>query len=121
MENKINQILNEYDFTDSIIYQIEVSDLLTKVVLKIDYYWDYHEGKENTRKFIFEFEDCSKIESNLSENALISMKKGDRYSHFTTIDIRCIGENLVEFFNDYRAKPFLRIAAKKINIYIEKD
>lgn len=44
--NNMNKILNEYEFTDSVITEMKWEDNLLDFSITVDYYWDIHEGKK---------------------------------------------------------------------------
>lgn len=49
LANNLNEILEKYDFTDSIITSVKWSENKLDLIVSVDYYWDVQEGRDTTR------------------------------------------------------------------------
>ncbi len=120
MNDKMNKIMDEYDFTDSIIYKIETFNFLSKILLEIDYYWGFVENKRETN-IVVEFNKCSKIVNNISRSTIGVLEKEENiFSYYTIVKMKLENENLISFYNDFTGDPFLIIEFGEMNIYEKK-
>ncbi len=121
MGNKINKILNQYDFTDSIIYKIETFNFLSKIVLEIDYYWGFMENKRETN-IVLQFDRCNKIENRIPKNIIEMLEKGENiFSYYTVVKTEVENENRISFYNDFTEEAFLIIEFEEFKIYEKKN
>lgn len=60
LANNIKEILENYDFTDSIVTCIKWADNLIDLIITVDYYWDIQNGSDNTRLLNLVFKNCTK-------------------------------------------------------------
>ncbi len=114
----MSNILNEFDFTDSIIVNLSTSDYSTKLSMTIDYYWDIQLGHSSTRLLVLEFDKCYKIETVFTDEILHNLdKSGYRNSFFTIVKIDKISETEVAFYNNFNSTYFLKVKFATVKIY----
>jgi hypothetical protein len=61
LSNNLNEILEKYDFTDSIIVNAKWADNLVDLIIKVDYYWNIQEGRNTARLLQIVFKNCLKV------------------------------------------------------------
>lgn len=129
--NNMNKILNEYEFTDSVITEMKWEDNLLDFSITVDYYWDIHEGKKTSRLLKIVFKDCVKAQFCLAEKVFAvpreHIKPANIISWFTIVlfydenryDVKTnFGEfteikiHTLDFEN-----PFLHIVCKDMELY----
>lgn len=49
LANNLNNILEDFDFTDSIATEVKWSKHLVDLEVVVDYYWDIQDGRDETR------------------------------------------------------------------------
>jgi len=79
LTNDLHELQTQYDFIDSIVTNVYWSDDLMDLVIEVDYYWDYQEGRETTRELRLILRRCSnaifsmpRISENLNDEELAS-------------------------------------------------
>jgi len=105
-KNKVESILSNYDFTDSIVTNVLWENNLSDLSLTIDYYWDYHVQKK--KKILkMTFHKCS--ETNFRSHPLSTkfsdkkiLEENYQWSWFTITSFK--------FDEDEKNKDLLKIA-----------
>lgn len=120
IKKSISDILNEFDFTDSIIIDIKTSDFLTDLILEIDYYWDLQEGKDETRIIMLKCLNCKSIIFRIPQIAIEAMNNGDNIdSYFTIVKLIQEDENTVAIFNGIGDEPLLRVEFESLELSVK--
>ncbi|MFC9775330.1 hypothetical protein [Paenibacillus chitinolyticus] len=70
LATNINDVLENFDFTDSIVTEIKWEKQLLDLVLVVDYYWDIQEGCSETRMLKLTFRNCVKADFQLKRDIL---------------------------------------------------
>ncbi|MGO4544170.1 hypothetical protein AB4Z29_05180 [Paenibacillus sp. 2TAB23] len=70
MATNINDVLENFDFTDSIVTEIKWENQLLDLALVVDYYWDLQEGRSETRLLKLTFKNCAKADFQFKRDLL---------------------------------------------------
>jgi hypothetical protein len=62
LASNIHEVLDNFDFTDSIVCDIRWENNLLDLVLVVDYYWDIQTGRSETRQLKLNFAKCLKAD-----------------------------------------------------------
>lgn len=87
LTNKINEILNNYDFTDSIISDMRWENNLLDFSITIDYNFDLLENEKKTKDLKLVFRNCTSLNLNLARKLFdhIEPNQTNFYSWFTIV------------------------------------
>jgi hypothetical protein len=70
LASNINEVLDNFDFTDSIVTDIKWEKGLLDLALVVDYYWDIQEGRSETRQLKLNFANCVKADFQIKKDIL---------------------------------------------------
>ncbi|MGE6228495.1 hypothetical protein [Paenibacillus chitinolyticus] len=70
MASNIHEVLDNFDFTDSIVTDIRWENNLLDLALVVDYYWDIQEGLSKTRQLKLKFINCIKADFQIKKDIL---------------------------------------------------
>jgi hypothetical protein len=98
LAGNVNEILENFDFTDSIITDIKWTNNLLDLVIIVDYYWDIQEGREETRLLKIIFKNCVKADFKINKKVL-PYSEISTVSFFTIILFKENAES--DFLNEY--------------------
>lgn len=70
LASNIHEVLNNFDFTDSIVTDISWENNLLDLTLVVDYYWDIQEGRSKTRQLMLKFVNCVKADFEIKKDIL---------------------------------------------------
>lgn len=119
--NSFSMILDEFDFTDSIIVDIAEKNFLTELSLLIDYYWDIQEGKNETRILKLSFMGCTKIIYSISKDIVKEIELGHNVdSFFTIVRLERTSEKSIAIYNGISELPIIKIEFESV-ILSEKN
>lgn len=108
--------IRDYDFTDSIIYEMKFTKILTEFMIKIDYY--FAEDKNNTDVVIC-FKNCYKVDYLIFQKIYELNNKELNWSHFTITKMEIVNAekmSTVIFYTTSDSQPFLTIDCENIQI-----
>lgn len=128
MASNLNEILDNFDFTDSIVTEVKWADNLLDLVVIVDYYWDIQDGKDDTRLLKLIFKDCVKSIFQISKEILpFSVNETNINSCFTIVlfkektNSELLNEyNLpytqkhIEIFTTNYSKPWLSVLCSEV-------
>lgn len=113
--NDIKKILNDFDFTDSIVSKIQWSDNLLDLELSLSYYWDLQEGKEECRDLKFTFKRCSNVSFNIDKELLNNAEHQENYySWFTIIHFEEPKEKCINIYTTDYSLPWLSLQYNEV-------
>lgn len=70
LASNIHEVLDNFDFTDSIVTEIKWENNLLDMSLVVDYYWDIQEGRSDTRQLKLKFSNCVKADFQMKRDIL---------------------------------------------------
>lgn len=88
MVDNLNEILEKFDFTDSIVTNVQWADNLVDLIIIVDYYWDIQEGRDTTRLLRLLFKDCTFVNFQISKSPILENNLVNTYSDFTIVLLR---------------------------------
>lgn len=128
LASNIHEVLNNFDFTDSIVTEIRWENRLLDLTLVVDYYWDIQEGCSETRQLKLKFANCVKAEFQMKAEVVSLSEETNTDSIFTIVLFRVNEDSeLLRQFGidglthidlitlDY-SKPWLSILCKNVTI-----
>lgn len=124
LANSLDEILENFDFIDSIVTQVKWDINLLDLIITVDYYWDIQKGLDKTRLLDLIFKNCSKADFQVSE--LDSLLKGELNieSCFTIVLVKERQENeyslydkrYVEIFTTDYSRPWLSAICSEVEL-----
>ncbi|WP_232242857.1 hypothetical protein [Paenibacillus sp. GSMTC-2017] len=105
LANNLIEILEKFDFTDSIVTEVKWAENLLDLVVIVDYYWDIQDGREDTRLLKLVFKNCMKVDFQISKELPIAIDETNKESLFTIILFK---EN-TEYQYNFDKKKYLEI------------
>ncbi len=115
----LNDVLENYDFTDSIVTEVQWADNLIDLTVVVDYYWDIQDGHDTTRLLKIIFKNCIKADFQTSTELLLTPDEVNKESLFTIVLFKELTENLDKqkhvgiFTTDY-SKPWLSVVCSDV-------
>lgn len=88
MVDNLNDILEKFDFTDSIVTNVQWADNLVDLIIIVDYYWDIQEGRDTTRLLKLLFKECTFVNFQFSQSPPLDNNLVNTYSDFTIVLFR---------------------------------
>lgn len=85
LATNLHDVLEHFDFTDSIVTEVRWADNLIDLIVVVDYYWDIQEGHDNTRMIKIIFEHCTKADFQISTDLPSSPDDVNKESLFTIV------------------------------------
>ncbi|WP_454192508.1 hypothetical protein [Paenibacillus sp. Marseille-Q7038] len=119
MAANLNDVLENYDFTDSIVTEVQWADNLIDLTVVVDYYWDIQDGHDTTRLLKIIFKNCIKADFQTSTELLLTPDEVNKESLFTIVLFKELTENLDKqkhvgiFTTDY-SKPWLSVVCSDV-------
>ncbi|WP_225229407.1 hypothetical protein [Paenibacillus gallinarum] len=119
MATNLNDVLENYDFTDSIVTEVQWADNLIDLTVVVDYYWDIQDGHDTTRLLKIIFKNCIKADFQTSTELLLTPDEVNKESLFTIVLFKELTENLDKqkhvgiFTTDY-SKPWLSVVCSDV-------
>jgi len=122
LANGLDNILNNFDFTDSIVTEVRWADNLVDLVVVVDYYWDIQEGRDTTRLLKIVFKNCSKADFQIEAEPPLNPDVVNRDSIFTIVlfrerlgnQIDLVGKKCVDIFTTSYSKPWLSVGCSDV-------
>ncbi|WP_374018149.1 hypothetical protein ABU162_29540 [Paenibacillus thiaminolyticus] len=129
LASNLHEVLNNFDFTDSIVTDIKWENSLFDLTLVIDYYWDIQEGRSETRQLKLKFANCVKADFQMKAEVLpLSEETINADSIFTIVLFRVNkdsellrqygidGLNHIELITLDYSKPWLSILCNNVTL-----
>ncbi|MBD7970095.1 hypothetical protein H9647_18700 [Paenibacillus sp. Sa2BVA9] len=119
LATNLNDVLENYDFTDSIVTEVQWADNLIDLTVVVDYYWDIQDGHDTTRLLKIIFKNCIKADFQTSTELLLTPDEVNKESLFTIVLFKELTENLDKqkhvgiFTTDY-SKPWLSVVCSDV-------
>ena len=119
LATNLNDVLENYDFTDSIVTEVQWADNLIDLTVVVDYYWDIQDGHDTTRLLKIIFKKCIKADFQTSTELLLTPDEVNKESLFTIVLFKELTENLDKqkhvgiFTTDY-SKPWLSVVCSDV-------
>ncbi|MCG3086909.1 hypothetical protein [Sporosarcina cyprini] len=66
MAASFQDVIENFDFKDSVVTEVRWSDNLMDLIVNVDYYWDIQDGHDTTRILKIIFESCQKVDFQIS-------------------------------------------------------
>ncbi|WP_200879272.1 hypothetical protein [Paenibacillus tyrfis] len=85
MANNVNDIMESFDFTDSIVTEVRWEENLLDLVVVVDYYWDVQDGRDDTRLLKIIFKNCVKADFQIGKELPLSNNEINKESLFTIV------------------------------------
>ncbi|ABN53000.1 hypothetical protein Cthe_1779 [Acetivibrio thermocellus ATCC 27405] len=122
LANNLNEILEKYDFTDSIITSVKWSENKLDLIVSVDYYWDVQEGRDTTRILKLIFKNCIKANFHITNQLALDSNLVNTDSYFTIIlfkgkesDYLSEGKGKqVEIFTTDYSTPWLTVICREV-------
>lgn len=93
LASSLHDILENFDFTDSIVTEVKWADNLIDLIVVVDYYWDIQEGRDTTRLLKIVFKNCIKVDYQISKSILLTPDEINKESLFTIVLFKELVEN----------------------------
>jgi len=122
LANNLNEILEKFDFTDSIVTCVKWSDNMIDLIVLVDYYWDIQEGRDNTRVLKLIFKNCIKANFQISKELPLNNDVINTDSCFTIVLLKekeasNLAKNMekqVEIFTTDYSMPWLSVVCGEV-------
>ncbi len=122
LASNLNEILDNFDFTDSIITCVEWADNLIDLIITVDYYWDIQDGRDDTRLLKLVFKNCINANFKASAELPINNDITSADSLFTIVLFKEIKksehvqyrQNCVEIFTTDYSIPWLTVVCSEV-------
>ncbi|MCG3089819.1 hypothetical protein [Sporosarcina cyprini] len=121
MAVSFQDIIGNFDFTDSVVTEVRWSDNLMDLIVNVDYYWDIQDGHDTTRILKIIFEGCQKVDFQISGEIPLCLDSVNKESLFTIVLFKELtgssGEqqHLGIFTADY-SKPWLSVVCTNVKL-----
>lgn len=112
LANNIKNILNEFDFTDSIVTNVRLSDNLLDLELILNYYWDIQEGKEECRDLQITFKRYCNVKFHIDKELITNTgteQQGQNYSWFTIVRFEEPEDKRINIYTTDYSIPWLSL------------
>jgi hypothetical protein len=119
LATNLQDVLKNFDFTDSVVTEVKWADNLTDLIVVVDYYWDIQEGHNATRLLKIFFKNCKKADFQISTDLPLSPNEVSKESLFTIVLFKELAESsdnqkhIGVFTTDY-SKPWLSIVCSDV-------
>jgi hypothetical protein len=119
LATNLNDVLENFDFTDSIVTEVGWADNLIDLAVVVDYYWDIQDGHDTTRLLKIIFKNCIKADFQISAELPLTSDEVNKESLFTIVLFKELAENLDKqkhvgiFTSDY-TKPWLSVVCSDV-------
>lgn len=119
LATNLHDVLEHFDFTDSIVTEVRWADNLIDLIVMVDYYWDIQEGHDNTRMIKIIFEHCTKADFQISTDLPLSPDDVNKESLLTIVLFKELEgssdkhKHVGIFTIDY-SKPWLSIVCSNV-------
>ncbi|MGP1908358.1 hypothetical protein ACTSEZ_09295 [Metabacillus sp. JX24] len=122
LTNKINEILEEYDFTDSIITDMRWENSLLDYSITIDYNFYLPENEMKTKDLKLIFQNCTTLNLNLARNLFdhIEPNQTNFYSWFTIVKFNFREQDkdyIIELYTYEFDTPSISITCNSIELH----
>ncbi|WP_438434231.1 hypothetical protein [Gorillibacterium sp. sgz500922] len=122
LESGLHDILQNFDFTDSIVTEVKWADNLIDLIVNVDYYWDLQEGRDTTRVLKLVFKECIRADFQLNTELPLLSNKVNIDSLFTIVLIKELSEQetitdkqiRVGIFTADYSKPWLSVVCTNV-------
>lgn len=118
----LNDILENFDFTDSIVTDVMWSDNLIDLIVVVDYYWDIQDGRDTARLLKIIFQNCKRADFQINSELPLSSDKVNKESLFTIVLFKELVESAYNsnkekhigiYTTDY-SKPWLSVVCSDV-------
>lgn len=115
----LHDVLENFDFTDSIVTEVKWADNLMDLIIVVDYYWDIQDGQDTTRLLKLIFKNCKKVEFQINAEPSLSPNEVNKESLFTIVLVKELAESSDKqkhvgiFITDY-SKPWLSVVCSDV-------
>ena len=122
LAKNLHDVLENFDFTDSIVTEVKWAENLIDLIVVVDYYWDIQNNCDTTRLLNIVFKNCSKVGYHISSALPLSPSEINKESLFTIVLFKELAEsgfNLDKqkhvgiFTTDY-SKPWLSVECSEV-------
>jgi hypothetical protein len=119
LASNLHDILENFDFTDSIVTEVKWADNLTDLIVVVDYYWDTQDGHDTTRLLKICFKNCKKADFQINTDLPLSPNEVNKESLFTIVLFKELEESSDKqkhvgiFTTDY-SNPWLSIVCSDV-------
>lgn len=119
LATNLHDVLENFDFTDSIVTEVKWADNLMDLILVVDYYWDIQDGQDTTRLLKFIFKNCIKTEFQIKTELPLSPNEVNKESLFTIVLVKELEKSSDKqkhvgvFTTDY-SKPWLSVVCSDV-------
>lgn len=119
LATNLQDILENFDFTDSIVTEVKWSDNLIDLILVVDYYWDIQDGHDTTRILKIIFKSCKRADFQISTELPLSPEEVNKESLFTIVLFKELAgssdkqQHVGIFTTDY-SKPWLSVVCSNV-------
>lgn len=122
LANNLNDILENFDFTDSIVTEVKLADNLLDLIVVVDYYWDIQDGRDDTRLLKLVFRDCIKADFQIHKELPVLNHEINKESLFTIVLFKVITDSEysldkkkhVQLFTNEYSKPWLTVVCSEV-------
>ncbi len=121
LAENLHDVMENFDFTDSIVTDVKWADNLMDLVVIVDYYWDLQEGHDNTRLVKLIFKNCTKADFQISTELPLKPDVINKESLFTIVLLKELSGSLDKqqhvgiFTTDY-SKPWLSVECTNVSL-----
>ncbi|CAM3843236.1 hypothetical protein [Marinicrinis lubricantis] len=119
LATNLHDVLEDFDFTDSIVTDVKWADNLIDLIVVVDYYWDIQDGHDTTRLLKIIFKNCKKADFQISTELPLSPDEVNKESLFTIVLFKELAESLdnqkrVGIFTSDYSKPWLSVVCSDV-------
>lgn len=93
LATNLHDVLDNFDFTDSIVTEVKWADNLIDLIVVVDYYWDIQDGHDTTRLLKIIFKDCKKADFQIRTELSLSPDEVNKESLFTIVLFKELAES----------------------------
>ena len=119
LATNLQDVLKNFDFTDSVVTEVKWADNLTDLIVVVDYYWDIQDGYDTTRLLKIIFKNCKKADFQFSKEHLLTLDEVNKESLFTIVLFKELAgssdkqQHVGIFTTDY-SKPWLSVVCSNV-------
>lgn len=122
LATNLHDVLENFDFTDSIVTEVKWDDNLIDPIVVVDYYWDIQDGRDTTRLLKIIFKNCMKADFQFSTELPLTSHEVNKESLFTIVLFKEMAEsknnsykqNHVGIFTTNYSKPWLSVVCSDV-------
>lgn len=122
LANNVNDIMEKFDFTDSIVTEVRWAENLLDLVVVVDYYWDIQDGRDETRLLKLIFKNCVKADFQISKEFPLSNDEINKESLFTIVlfkektesEFNSDKQKYMEIFTTDYSNPWLTVICNEV-------